>query len=63
MCDNDIKEELSNISKMLYVMNKLLCEMIVLMYPNDKYYLLSLLIENDLVDKDDRDIHRNPGKR
>ena len=63
MCDNDLKEELSNISKMLFVMNKLLCEMIVLMYPNDKYYLLSLLSENDLVDKDDRDIHGDARKR
>lgn len=58
-----IEQELEKIGKMLSVMNKLLGEMIILTYPNDKYYLMSLLCENDLVNKNDRDLHGDARKR
>lgn len=50
---DDYKKELSDIAKMLYVMNKVLTEMVILTYPNDKYYLLKLLCDNGIEYIDD----------
>ena len=48
-----IKKNCEDISKLIYMMDKVLIELVILQYPNDKYYLLNLISEYGLEKEND----------
>ena len=43
-----IKKNCEDIANLIFMMNKVLVELVILQYPNDKYYLLGLISEYGL---------------
>ena len=48
-----IKKNCEDISRLIYMMDKVLIELVILQYPNDKYYLLNLISEYGLEKEND----------
>lgn len=48
-----IKKNCEDISRLIYMMDKVLIELVILQYPNDKYYLLNLISEYGLETEND----------